>query len=300
MRYLSGYREIIESVFQFQLKGLKEELINRRSLWSIYELTGALSTSGSFGTSISDIPEYVSICKVASENEDILRIFKRCYEYRLVLEHVSRRQGKEYLQFFENETSVVENLLHFAKQEVGEPFRYSFSGLGKISPTQIRYAKIVSDLKILFPGIKSGKFVEVGVGNGGLAAQISRYFESSSYTLVDLPEVLKLTSKVLSICSPDFSFQYVSPKKISHIVSDLFISNYAFSELTKKAQDLYFDNYICKAKAGYMIYNHIHQDSNKSYSAYEMKKRIPDSQILPENPLTYPGNVLLVWGHQNV
>lgn len=300
MRYISGYRELIENFFEYGITGLIEELRNRRSLWSIFDVEGALISRGSFGSSISDVPEYISICKAASENEEILRKFKRCYEYRLVLEHVSRKQGEEYLRFIDNEESILKVLRQLASKEIGEPFRYSFPQLGKISPTQIRYAKILRDIRLLFPTFQGGKVVEIGVGNGGLAAQISCYFQPSAYSLVDLPEVLALTSKILDTSESDTEFQFVSPSNASLEMSDLFISNYAYSELTKEVQDFYYRNYIVKAKAGYMIYNHIHKNSATSYSALEMKNLIPGSEIFSETPLTYPGNVLLVWGHDKI
>lgn len=300
MRYISGYRNLLETIFQFGLNGFLEELRNRKSLWSIREIKGAILSEGSFGTSISDIPEYISICKIASENPEVLSKFKRCYEYRLVLEHVTRQQGQQYLRFIENNKGIMETLKFVSEKEIGEPFRYSYSDLGSLSPTQIRYSKIMRDIQLLFPNISRGQVVEVGVGNGGLAAQASKFFQLSKYSLVDLPEVLALTSKILTPFDIQTHFDFISPSELKTIESDLFISNYAFSELKKEIQDLYLNNLILNAKSGYMIYNHIHDDSSVSYSALEIQEMIPGAEIFEEVPLTYDGNVLLVWGHDKL
>jgi hypothetical protein len=45
-----------------------------------------------------------------------------------------------------------------------------------------------------------------------------------------------------------------------------------------------------------MLYNHIHENPEISYSAQQIANRIPGSLILREVPLTFAGNVLLVWG----
>ncbi len=300
MRYVSGYRNLLETIFKYGFKGFQDELRNRKTLWSVHDFKGAFSSQGTFGTSISDIPEYISICKIASEEPEVLSKFKRCYEYRLVLEHVTRYQGQQYLSFIENDKGILDVLEFVSEKEIGEPFRYCYRNLGSLSPTQIRYAKIVRDVHLLFPKIVGGNIVEVGVGNGGLAAQLSKYFELSRYSLVDLPEVLALTSKILTSFDVQTHFDFIPPLELKGIESDLFISNYAFSELRKEIQDMYLDNLISKAKSGYMIYNHIHDDSSVSYSALEIQKMIPGAEIFEEVPLTYDGNVLLVWGHDKL
>jgi hypothetical protein len=297
MRYVSGYRDLGETFFRFGFSGILQELRNRKSLWSIKDKSDALLESGTFGSSISDVPEYLSVCKLAAENDEVFSKFKRCYEYRLVLEHVTRRQGDKYLEYVRNDSELLNLLIKTARTEVGQPFRYDYPIIGKVSPTQIRYAKIVRDLRVLFPNLKNAGIAEIGVGNGGLAAQVSAFFEVDNYNLIDLPEVLSLTSKVLKLSSPGSNFKFIPPKNVAPHLSDLLISNYAFSELNKEFQDFYFDNFVACAKAGYMIYNHIHSDPSISYSANDMMKRIPGAEILNEDPFTYRGNVVLVWGH---
>ena len=294
LRFLSGYREILLSLKFFGLRGLILELRKRAEIWSI----GTRSTNPILRdrTSISDVPSYLEICKAAINNPDYLNNFKRCYEYRLVLEHVTRKQGKDYLAHVLGNPVLVANLLKSVEFEIGNPITYPYEQLGNISPTQIRYSKILGDLVSLFGPLDHKEILEIGVGNGGQAAQVINLFDVKAYSLVDLLPVLELTKQVQSKL-PDYQkLRFLNSESILATSADLLISNYAFSELHKKIQDEYFELYIRRSKSGYMIYNHIHDNPNISYSAREIAERIPGSLILRENPLTFSKNVLLVWG----
>ena len=294
LRFLSGYKEILLSFKFFGFKGLILELKNRSELWSI-GTTNTKSVSED-RTSISDVPSYLQICEQALKNPVYLNNFKRCYEYRLVLEHVTRKQGEDYLDYIVGNDRLVANLIKSGKSEIGNPITYPYKQLGEISPTQIRYSKILGDLISLFGHLDDKELLEIGVGNGGQAAQVLNFFDVKTYTLVDLPPVLELTKMVQSKL-PDYQkLNFTSSESNLATSSDLLISNYAFSELHKEIQDKYFELYIRNSNSGYMIYNHIHENPNVSYSALEIAERIPGSFILKETPLTYPGNVLLVWG----
>jgi len=42
----------------------------------------------------------------------------------------------------------------------------------------------------------------------------------------------------------------------------------------------------------------MHKNVDDGYSASEISKIIPNSEIIPEKPLTYKDNCVLVWGHR--
>lgn len=295
-RYVSGYRDYLPTLRNFGVSGLILEIKNRRGIWTLKNFKKLEAQGSRNRTSISDIPQYTEICSVASSNAEILAVFKKCFEYRLVLEHVTRSQAIQYFEFIKNDQDLLSTVTQVSKLEIGSPIVYPFRGLGNLSPTQIRYGKIVKDLDNLFGDLQNLDITEIGIGNGGLAAQIVSHFKLNSYRLVDLPQVLDLSRETLKPFLKLTTFEFINPAEVKGIGSSLFISNYAFSELHKEVQDLYFDNYIMHSKSGFMLYNHIHENPDMSYSAQEMADRIPGSLILKENPLTYDGNVLLVWG----
>ena len=295
-RYVSGYRDYLPTLRNFGVSGLILEIKNRRGIWTLKNFKKLEARGSRNRTSISDIPQYTEICSAAASNPEILAIFKKCFEYRLVLEHVTRSQANQYLEFIKNDQDLISTVTQVSKLEIGSPIVYPFKGVGELSPTQIRYGKIVKDINNLFGDLQKLDITEIGVGNGGLAAQIASHFELNSYRLVDLPEVLDLTRETLKPFLTLTNFEFTNPAEVKASGPSLFVSNYAFSELHKEVQDLYFENYISQSKSGFMLYNHIHDNPNISYSAQEIADRIPGSLILRENPLTYDGNVLLVWG----
>jgi hypothetical protein len=191
---------------------------------------------------------------------------------------------------------IIRNLLEVSPKEIGNPVVYDYPNIGRVSPTQIRYAKILKDLESFFGKENHDVIIEVGIGNGGQAWQISKYLHPKDYYLVDLPEVLSLTSQTGAAYNFDTQFHYVAPEDVSVTKSDLFISNYAFSELKKATQDLYFESFIRHAKRGYMLYNHIHAEKDDAYTVEEMQAKIPNSRIIDETPKTFSGNFLLTWG----
>jgi hypothetical protein len=295
-RYISGYRDYLPTLRNFGVSGLMLEIKNRGDIWTLKNFKKLETRSSANRTSISDVPQYTEICAAAASNPKILSVFKKCFEYRLVLEHVTRSQAIQYLEFIKHDQDVLSTITKVSKVEIGSPITYPFEGLGKLSPTQIRYGKILKDICNLFVDLHNFDIVEVGIGNGGLAAQIANQFELNSYRLVDLSEVLDLTRQTLRPFLELTTFEFIKPSEVSANATELFVSNYAFSELHKEVQDFYFENYIVHAKSGFMLYNHIHQNPDISHSAQDIADRIPGSLILKENPLTYEGNVLLVWG----
>jgi hypothetical protein len=295
IKYLSSSYEYKDSFKHYGLKGLLNEIKVRKSIWNIDALKRA-NKFAPLSTSITDRPDYLEICKMATSDPEVLRNFKRCREYRLVLEHVSRYQGELYLDLIENKTDILQNMLSIAQSEVGNPIQYEYRNIGLVSPTQIRYAKILDDLRHYFKSEQIRTVVEIGVGNGGQAAQICEFVNIKDYFLVDLPEVLALTSKTLAPYNFDSNLHYLPPSNLRSINSDLFLSNYAFSELKKPIQDLYYEAFIKHSVHGYMLYNHIHGHHEESYSVEEMHAMIPNSVILPENPSTFENNYLIIWG----
>lgn len=295
-RYIFGYREYFQTFRFFGVVGLLLEIKNRSRIWSIRNRdTFAKGVTAGF-SSITDEPNYLTVCTLAQKEEGVLNRFKCCYEYRLVLEHVSRSQGEEYLTHIRKNQRIVSNMKSIAETEIGEPFRYPYSELGFISPTQIRYAKILQDLERMFDFSKIRKVVEIGIGNGGQATQVCNLHSLDSYTLIDLEPVLGLSRILLSKHGFKTHFEYLTPDQVFSMSSDLFLSNYAFSELNKVSQDLYIEHVLKNSKHGFMLYNHIHKNPETGYSALEMLDKIPGSSIFAEEPLTFVGNVIVAWG----
>ena len=95
---------------------------------------------------------------------------------------------------------------------------------------------------------------------------------------------------------------YASDSNLSEVLpeyfnSDLLISNDAFSELSREIQDLYLKNVVLNAKRGYITWNSWSSTYLGGYSLAELVRVIPNSQIIPEKPLTGKENAIIVWGN---
>lgn len=239
-------------------------------------------------TSTSDNNSYPEICELAATTYEYFATFKRDSRYTAILEHVSGESGLEYYQ---NSIPLIkENILKFSiNDSIGSPgmCQYDF---GIFSPTTLRYAKILGDLSQLkLDGIR---IVEVGCGYGGQYTVLRQLFKPAKYTFVDLKEPLMLIEKyVKELKLDDIELNFVSPDKTAATESDLFISNYAFSECHADIQDIYIENYINNAKRGYMIYNNFNGYSHEEFCK-KVKKKV---KVFKEIPNTYEKNVLLAW-----
>jgi hypothetical protein len=296
VRYVSGYREYFQTFKGYGLAGLSVEFKNRSRIWTIKEYGEFLKTVGSDSTSISDEPNYLAVCLLALQDHQVLAKFKRCHEYRLVLEHVTRHQGKLYLEYIKGNNLVLQNMKVVSSKEIGDPLEFLYEGIGYCSPTQIRYAKIMQDLQLLFDLSQVKSISEIGVGNGGQAAQICNLISPESYNFIDLEPVLDITNLLISNYDFDTDFNYLNPNNLDAVGADLLISNYAFSELNKVTQDVYLEKVLYNSKRGFMLYNNIHENPEMGYIASEILELVPGSAAFAEDPCTYPGNLLIAWG----
>lgn len=271
------------------------ELGNQFKVWDWSSNSSSLA--GETLTSISDGTEYVEICKNAFLYELVHRKYKSCTQYRDILEHCSYDLGLEYLKLIQANQKVLSNLRLVCASDTGSPFLYSYKGLGKASPTQIRYAKVLQDLQFLFGPLDNFIISEIGVGFGGQATQILASHSGITYRLFDLEWPSLLSRKNIALSPQGEGNTILISDWKSTFPSDLLISNYAFSELTRDTQELYMKNIVETSKKGYVIFNHLHDSHSDSLTAIEFAGRLQGSQIFHEIPLTFPGNVLVVWGH---
>jgi len=249
-------------------------------------------------SSISDTDEYRSVCALAAGNEQVFATFRQMDAYTNILEHVTYEQGLSYLGLT-SESLVQELVSAFGSRlNQGGPKTFDFGFGMDISPSLLRYAKVASDLKQLFGPIEGADVCEVGGGYGGQALVISHAFKPRSYTIVDLPEPLLLTERWLgafpmptlnSLCAFDLArnLDALGP-------FDLFVSNYAFSEIEREGQNRLLESVVTQSVRGYVTYNHI-GGSSDIMSAEEFRQRV-GGRILDENPLTHRDNCIVIWG----
>jgi len=250
-------------------------------------------------TSISDETNYTKFCEEASKNDVLFKNFRTNNHYTEILEHVTKDEGSIYLQIIKKENpELLKNFDKYKTNDiVGQPNIFNYE-VGLMSPTTLRYVKVLGDLINNFGDLNGKSVVEIGCGYGGQAKIITDTFDVKSYTLIDLKPVLSLTKKYLTSVGCDMSkINFETLDSLSNDLNyDLFISNYAFTECNKKIQSEYFDRVISKSKMGYITANFINQYFNLDfYTKEELMGKIPNSYTLEEKPKTHPNNIIILW-----
>lgn len=237
--------------------------------------------------------EYAKICKRAVEDDLMFNTFKSKREYRKILEHVSFTQGLQYLQEIKDQYPYLLSYISkfITNDHIGTPNRFWYNDiLENISPTTLRYIKVLGDLTKYF-NLQDMDIVEIGGGYGGQCKIIHDFVKPHSYTIIDLPEVVHLVGKYLS----KFDIEAILKDNTKDLKDkyDLCISNYAFSELSRRCQLVYLD-VINRSENGYFICNAIDPlgDNMKKGDILKLKS---NGVLLDEVPLSAPGNYLYLW-----
>jgi putative sugar O-methyltransferase len=215
----------------------------------------------------NDIGQYLYACKLAATDDSFFNRFKQDGRYRQILEHVSLDEAIQYTkEFCVSNSEVLKYLDKFKENDLyGSPDLYDFDGLGKISPTTIRYIKNTFDIVKNFDISSIKNIVEIGGGYGGLCKTISSVIEFDNYVLFDLSEANLLSKKYIS------KFEHLEEKVQAFTLDelgeidgiDLLISNYAFSEVSLDIQERYYNNIIKKSKNVYIVFNQISENNMK-------------------------------------
>ncbi len=248
-------------------------------------------------SSLSDNKSYPAFCEQAALDDDLFGTFRSAPGYSEILEHVSYSLGKRYLKMVRLDAEILELAKPIcASDTVGSPRRHDYSDVGMASPTTLRYLKVAKDLVENFGSLTGTDIVEIGIGYGGQCRVLSSLYRPRSYSLVDLPSVLKLTERYLSESSVESPVRFINAYDVTEMESDLVVSNYAFSELRREVQEMYMGRIVDKARCGYMTFNQITPRSFGSMTAEEFAERVSGT-VIPERPRSYPGNRIVVWEH---
>ena len=254
------------------------------------------------GKSDSQVTFYEQQLSRLLKSKKRLSDFRRKYDYREILEHVTYTQGKSYLEQIQeyspqNYIELIEK--NKANDLFGNPYEYQYSGVGRVSPTTLRYISTAIDIFETIRLKEESVIAEIGVGYGGQAAILERMYGISNYSAFDLPSVIQLSNVYLNSVNSKLKFTSPGLSSDKNTTWDVVISNYAFSELHRDLQLSYIERVIAKSKSGYMIMNsgrsNITGRSEGKLSLDEIRNYIPNLQLKEEVPLTWPDNYIIFW-----
>jgi hypothetical protein len=252
--------------------------------------------------SFSDNGRYLAEILRILNNENLFSNFKRSKIYNEILEHVDFTSGEKYLNILKkrNDNFLLKGLNSILlNDDIGNPIKYFYKDIDiPLSPTTLRYLKVASDLNGLF-GNNLGNTAEIGCGYGGQAKVNDQLFKINMQTLFDLPIVNKLIDKYLNLDLLNGAYKTELINKILPSKYDLVISNYAFSELPSKLQEVYLKKVITRSKKGYLTMNSGLGGffSKGAMSVSEISKFLNNFEIFDEDPIFSRYNYILVWGH---
>lgn len=299
---MRSLRRLIYTLFRFGFRNFLLKISNHFRIWKL-EIDYSNTTNGTSITDSIQHSDFSALCEKAANDEKIFARFRSCESIIHVLDHVSLEEGQKYFDFIKTyqndflEKDVRDFIIQTDK--IGRPVRFWISGFGCLSATFMRYLKVAADLETLFGDISEYDICEIGVGFGGQTAITSHILGVTHFSLCDLPAVTSLASRYLHVAAPEVLVTCIDGRDPVRVKSDLVISNYAFSELSRSTQDKYLDNVCLLAPKGYITWNHSSWKYLDGYSLAELVRKIPGSQIMPEIPLTNPHNSIIVWGHDD-
>lgn len=248
-------------------------------------------------TSITDNREFPNFCLKAAAREEAFEKFRRDGLCLLFIDNVSHSQGKEYFEAIHaDHPNLISHFDDFRQNDqLGSPITFSYDHIPPISPKTLQYIKIAGDIETRFGDLNGKRILEIGGGYGGQCTILSRLFNLKEYIIVDLPEALQLAKrhlKSLNILNVIFK----TPEEIdANQTYDLVLSNFAFSQCTKKAQKEYIDKILAHAKAAFLLCDEISPLYGiDSYSTKELTTLLKSHviEVLEDQP---SGSSILFW-----
>ena len=136
----------------------------------------------------------------------------------------------------------------------------------------------------------------MGAGFGGQSLILDKIYKINNYTFIDLPQVNQLIEKFINLHKYGFQTHFSEIEIFdSSLKYDLFLSNYAFSELPRNLQIEAANKIISKSNYGYMIVNNFNNLSFRYLSKKGYSKTIKNMSIHEEIPESYIFNKLLTF-----
>jgi hypothetical protein len=244
-------------------------------------------------SSMTDHDSYRGVCAAAVADEEVFAQFRRLPDYTAILEHVTAEQGQQYLAEIRREAPwLLDPSLVLANDALGGPTIESYPDFSTVSPTTLRYLKVLADLVTFFGPLADLHVVEVGGGYGGQARLIRSFFPTARHTILDLAEPLALTRKYLERSGIVDGVTYFPCSKsddVPFLGGDVFLSNYALSECAQDWFDAYMRRVALGCARGYITGN------AQEATTFEYLDAV-NPQWIDERPLTAPGNFICIWG----
>lgn len=251
----------------------------------------------------AQVRKYVDAVTAATTDNNSFVNFRQDGNIRQVID-IMEKTALDYKRMIP-ESFLSDNWDEISKGDmVGSPNRrIAIDKKRSLSTTTCRYAWNFYDMQQENLIHDDQHVVEIGGGFGGLCRMINSLSTPASYTIIDIPEVLKLARRYCEASGIDMSRVSTIPcTEVKEIRCDLLISNYAFTELDRIEQESYLKNIIDDATNGYITFNSNAAHKNKQYSLLELIARLEENHthVVQRNEEIYKSkNVVITWTDVN-
>lgn len=203
------------------------------------------------------LDRYLKVCHDAVKDDKVFATFKSHRDYHEVLEHCPINIANNHWDNIRHDYFTGEAMLKFlTNDDYGKPPLSSF-GQFTASPTTIQYISVLSNLITRFGSLQGFDVVAIGDGYGGQAKIIQDMFDIKSYTSIDLEECVHLQKKYLSKFGYGLKMRFYTNHKHKYSGEkwDLFLSNYALTEVSQEDQLNYVKDIVIHCGYGYITAN---------------------------------------------
>lgn len=201
------------------------------------------------------LKKYLKVCLSAAKDEAVFAKFKRIPEYHEVLEHCSYRLGLAHWDNIRHDYFTDEAMMAFLENDkYGSPNKFRF-GMFSASPTTIQYISVLSNLITRFGSLQGMRICELGAGYGGQCKILKDMFRVEDYDIIDLYECTLLQQKYLEVVGQGENVFLFTNENYVPQEYDLFISNYAVSEVSPADQLKYVKDICLNSARGYITCN---------------------------------------------
>lgn len=215
---------------------------------------------------------YIRSCREFVNNDEAFSNFKQHPEYNKILEGPSFALTSHlYRSIFDNEKYkqwFMEKRETLIKNDICGASIFSFPEVNTSIGT-VMYSWKSCVIREMLEEIKPQKVVEVGGGYGGMCLMLHELVGFNEYTIIDLPDAVALAEKYIKQFPEVFDkVNFVSCDDCKEIKDiDLFIADASLAECDEETQMDYFQKFIKNSKAGYIVYNTLHVETQRSIHA---------------------------------
>jgi hypothetical protein len=221
---------------------------------------------------------YAEVVNAALYDNDVFSNFRRLKGYNYIMADSMPQDMAEALYGVIQQNEYLQPLLEWAKRTdvIGNPkIREPFG----TSPRNLRYIYTAHLIHQNF-GTEIEHVAEIGVGYGGLCWVLHGMYYLKGYTMFDIPNVVKLATKVLSY------FRETSNIEPARLPYDLVVSECALTELDWAEVKDYYNKVILQSKHFLFRTNyHTQAEFDRLYQMLSQDFNVSISPLWPDGSI---------------